>query len=473
MTVVICADHEMAHPNVNSLTTQVLLVENLCTEPSWLVTADVDDIEALILHEGDFDLGFVQGAIRNAGFDPLGVPIATLGPTATDTNIAILTAGLVARHREFHEASPEQTKMQWPKLMSRRRIFALGVPQYIGAPSIDASLCSAERGCRICVDNCPVSALKPTAGGIAHDIETCVACGICVTSCPTGATVNPTATEAQIIAQIRSLVAAADSPIGIEYRCREAVSAPLDDDWYPVEVPCVGMLTIGWLLAPLLLGAGAVSVPSCGDTGCSITNDARATVHLAEATAILTDLGVSPQRLADHRQDTLGEALSDTDSTLLTDLNDTSVYLALATATAEADSVVASPTGAVGVVSINELSCTACEQCVAVCPSQALTSEQRDQTIEISFDSTRCVGCDLCAKTCPEREFDAIAIRHSFDVEELSLGRRVVYTGATSACEVCGNPIAPTAMLDRISAMLGSEHAGTTNLITRRCLKCR
>ncbi len=473
MTVVVCADHGMSHPDVDSLSTDVLLVKNLCSEPSWLATADLDDLEALILHAGEFDLGFVQGAIRRAGFNPLGVPVTTLEPAASGVHIAVLIAGLVARHREFDKALPEHAKMQWPKLMSRRRIFALGVPQYIGAPAIDATTCSAERGCSICVDNCPVSALTSVAGGIVHDIETCVACGICVTSCPTGATVNPTATESQIIAQIRAIVGTADGPIGIEYRCREAAPAPLDDGWYPVEVPCVGMLTIGWLLAPLLLGAASVSVPSCRDNGCSIDNHGRATVHLNEASSVLADLDLLPQRLGDHRQVSVCEPLKDIDPRLVTDLHDTSMYLALAAATAELESVVASPTGAVGVVTINDLTCTACEQCVAVCPSAALTSEQRDQTIEISFDSSRCVGCDLCVKTCPERDLDAIAIRHSFDVAELSLGKRTIYSGATSACEVCGGPIAPTAMLLRISSMLGPEHAGTTRLITRRCLKCR
>ena len=473
MTVIVCTDHGTLLPHADRLKTDIMAAAVLCRDPSGLSDMDVTDLEALILHEGEYDLGFIQGAIRGLGVDPLGVPIVTLTGPATVDQLTVLAAGAVARRRAFGGARPEHAKMQWPTLMSRRRLFALGVPQYIGAPSVDPALCAADRGCRLCVEACPVSALEPVAGDITHNVDTCVACGICTTTCPTGATANPTATEEQIAAQIRAMISASASPIGIEFRCHDAGTGPLEDDWHPVEVPCTGMLTIGWLLAPLLLGAGAVAAPSCGPTGCMIGNDDRLAVHRSDASSMLSEFGMTEHHVLNEGKGAVPGPLSDGATSPLVNFDDTSVYLALSAVAGIADAVFTPTMGAVGIVTINELACTACEQCGAVCPSHALTGHQHEGTVEISFDPLRCVGCGMCVSICPERERGAITVERSLDVEELTLGRRIVLSGSTSACEVCGGPIAPSAMLDRIHSMLGPEHAGTLDLISRRCLNCR
>jgi ferredoxin len=473
MTIILCTDHETPLPHMDRLTTNVTEMAELCKDPSRLSDAGITDLEALILHEGEYDLGFMQGAIRVLGADPLGVPIVTLTDTATAEQLTVLVAGVVARHREFRGARPEHAKMQWPALMSRRRLFALGVPQYIGAPSIETALCTSEHGCRLCVEACPVSALESDSGNITYSVDTCVACGICVTTCPTGATVNPTATEEQIAAQIRAMISVSESPVGIEFRCRDATVEPLEEGWYPVEVPCTGMLTIGWLLAPLLLGAGAVAAPSCGTTGCSIGNDDLVAGHLSDASSMLVELGIPERHVLNEGRGAVPEPLRDVDTSSPENFNDTSVYLALAAVAGIADAVFTPATGAVGVVTIDELACTACEQCAAVCPSRALSTHQDEGTVEISFDPLRCVACGMCVSICPERDRGAITVRQNFDVEELTLGHRIVFSGSTSPCEICGGPIAPSAMLDRIESMLGPEHAGTLDLISRRCPNCR
>lgn len=473
MTIVVCTDHGTPLPHMDRLTTEFMAVAGLCQEPSGLSDADVTDLEALVLHEDEYDLGFIQGAIRRLGVDPLGVPIVTLTDTATPEQLPVLAAGVVARHRAFRGARPENAKMAWPSLVSRRRLFALGVPQYIGAPSIDPVPCTAQHGCRLCVESCPVSALKSVSGSIAYNVDTCVACGICVTTCPTGATVNPTATKEQITAQIEAMVSVAEDPVGIEFRCREARPRPLEDGWYPIEVPCTGMLTIGWLLGPLMLGAGAVAAPPCGTTGCSIGNDDLVAEHLSNASSILSEFAISQQRILNEGRGAVPQPLTDMDTAPLANFNDTTVYLALAAVAKIPDAVFASTTGSVGVVTINELACTACEQCTVVCPSHALASRRREETVEISFDPFLCVGCGMCLSICPEHRRGAITLKRDFDVEELTLGPRLVFTGPTSTCEVCGKPIAPSAMLERIQSMLGSEHARTLDLISRRCIACR
>jgi len=473
VTVIVCTDHGTPLPDADRLETDVRAAAVLCRDPSGISNVDITDLDALILHEGEYDLGFIQGAIRGLGVDPLGTPIVALIGQATAEQLTVLAAGVVARRRAFSGARPEHAKMQWPTLMSRRRLFALGVPQYIGAPSVDPALCAAERGCRLCVEACPVSALESVSGNIAYNVDTCVACGICTTTCPTDATVNPTATEEQIAAQIRAMISVSASPVGIEFRCRDSGPGPLKDGWYPVEVPCTGMLTIGWLLAPLLLGAGAVAAASCGSKGCSLGNDDRLAARRSDASSILAEFGVSERHLPAEGLGAVPAPLSDGAASYPISFNDTTVYLALSGVAGIADAVLTTTTGAVGVVAINELACTACEQCGAVCPTHALTTHQDEGTVEISFDPLRCVGCGMCVSICPERERGAITVKRNFDVGELALGDRIVFSGSTSACEVCGGPIAPSAMLDRIHSMLGPEHAGTLDLISRRCLNCR
>ena len=473
MTFVVCGDHGTPLPHQGWLTTNVTGIAELCENPSAISQAGNTGLEALVLHKGEFDLGLIQGAIRMTSVDPLGVPIVMLDDAPTAQQMTVLAAGAIARHRGFRGARPEHAKMLWPTLTLHRHSSGLGFPQYIGAPSIDPSLCSAERGCRLCVESCPVSALKPVSGSITYDVDTCVACAICVTTCPTGATVNPTTTEDQIAAQLRAMVSTAEGPIGIEFRCRAAKPGPIRDGWYPVEVACTGMLTIGWLLAPLVLGAGAVAAPSCGATGCPIGNDDRVSAHLADATSILGELAISEGRMMSNGRGAISEPLTGIDTPSLPNFNDTSVCLALGVVAGINGAVFTSVTGAVGVVTINELACTACEQCIAVCPAHALGARRHEDTVEISLDPILCVGCGMCVSTCPERGRGAITLKRNFDIAAMTLGPRPILTGSMSTCEMCGSPIAPRAMLDRIHSMLGTEHAGTLDLISRRCLNCR
>jgi Pyruvate/2-oxoacid:ferredoxin oxidoreductase delta subunit len=233
------------------------------------------------------------------------------------------------------------------------------------------------------------------------------------------------------------------------------------------------MLTTGWLLGPLMLGAGAVAAPSCGTTGCSIGNDDLVAGHLSTASSMLGEFAISQQRILNEGRGAVPQPLTDMDAAPLANFNDTTVYLALAAFAKIPDGVFASTTGSVGVVTINELACTACEQCTVVCPSHALAAHRREDTVEISFDPFLCVGCGMCLSICPERRRGAIILKRNFDIDELTLGTRSIFTGSMSTCEVCGGPIAPSSMLDRIHTMLGPDHAGTLDLISRRCLNCR
>jgi ferredoxin len=472
MTLVVCTDHGTPAPDAFEGNFDIVGVEGLCSHPSSLSDAGVTNPEAVILHTGEYDLGFVQSAVRKTGVDPLGVPVVVLADVPARSVLGTLGAGAIARHRGFRGAGPEHAKLHWPRLMSRRRLFALNVPQYIAAPSIDPALCSAGRGCRLCVESCPTRALARVDGVITYSVDDCVSCGICVTTCPTGATSNPATTPRQIAAQVAAFTASCRQPIGIRFHCREAEPRAVAGGWYPVEVPCTGMLSIGWLLAPLLLGVSAVAAEPCAHSGCSLGNDGRLAERSTEAAAICGILGFGSDRVRSSAHGAMPDPIGSLPAPALGEMHDADVFLAMATLGSK-DVEVPTSVGAVGVVSIDEAVCTICEQCIAVCPTGALNARRSGSVVEIGFDSTNCVGCSMCMATCPEQAEHAITLDRRFDVDELMTGRHPLISGSTAMCEVCGGEIAPSAMLDRIRSMLGSEHAGTLSLIGRRCIDCR
>jgi ferredoxin len=160
-------------------------------------------------------------------------------------------------------------------------------------------------------------------------------------------------------------------------------------------------------------------------------------------------------------------------STTVANMRDTDVVLAMASLASVDDITINTSIGAAGVVAIDDQACTACEQCATVCPTGALTAHRTDDVVDITFDAAVCVGCSMCVARCPEKGKGAIVVHRRFDIAELKVGRHTVRTASTVTCEVCGSPIAPSAMLDRIRSMLGPDHMGTLDLIGRRCIDCR
>ena len=49
----------------------------------------------------------------------------------------------------------------------------------------------------------------------------------------------------------------------------------------------------------------------------------------------------------------------------------------------------------------NEVKCTDCGACLAVCPTEAFVVDR--ETWEVVFDAQKCIGCELCLPACPPR----------------------------------------------------------------------
>ena len=63
--------------------------------------------------------------------------------------------------------------------------------------------------------------------------------------------------------------------------------------------------------------------------------------------------------------------------------------------------------------------CTACSQCVRICPVVAITIDKEDKKYEkdcaLYFDYTRCIFCGLCVQAC---KFDALFHTPVVDMSE-------------------------------------------------------
>ncbi|MEE8407240.1 MAG: 4Fe-4S binding protein [Acidimicrobiia bacterium] len=468
MTTILFCTEEGALPDIEIGDAALIGVEDLCEAPRQIVSLVSDDEKELVLavHGDRLQLGALQAAARRLGFDPLSLGLLDLGSVAEGDDLLRAVAATRARLSRFPGSRPEQVKLLSPDRSTRRGLFSIGIPTYVAAPAIEHEICVAGDGCRVCVSRCPAGALSWDGGVITNDKTSCVACGICVTSCPTGAVVNPIVTPDAIEAEISAAIGYGADLIGIRYRCREALVGS-ERGWHQVEVPCTGMLTVGWLLAPLVLGAKEVDAVPCDAGGCPLGNDDRLEAAIGDAATVWHVLGFEHDASAsiDHQAAPMdGHRLFGHGSTVG----------AIQLLSTEAPEAMANLEAAdVGTVTIDSDVCTACEMCANVCPTDALRSRLEDECVIIDFDPRSCVACGQCVSACPEIESNAITMTRSFDLVDWASGRREIRRESTPSCEVCGQPIAPASMLSRIESILGEDDKATLALIGRRCVNCR
>jgi len=276
--------------------------------------------------------------------------------------------------------------------------------------------------------------------------------------------VNPSFTPEQLEAEIAAIGREVDS-FGVVLHCARAAAPVSPADWYNITLPCVGMLLPHWVLAPLLLGAAAVTVSACG---CNKEADAdeRSRSAVAFARLWLSLSGIAPDGLVvDQPSDALPAPLD-----LRVDVSAFGIGGAAALAEVLAAEPVRGDASPLGVVAIDDAVCTGCEMCATVCPSAALRSVPSDGVLAIEFDPASCTACGQCVDRCPEP--GALMLEATVDPAELELGKRTVVTHQLARCVKCGETVAPEAALARIAAVLGDQPT-ILKQITSVCIDCR
>lgn len=467
-----CRDH-IDRANLDDL--DVVPVADLCRSPPELneLIGDADRL-VLVVDQADLALAQVQQCARSAGVDPLGIQYVAIAALAGDRAGAAL-AGATARALAFPGSRPEHARPTFSGKRSRRDMLTFLRPHYEVVPDIDRGTCAADSGCRACVGECPAGAYEWVSGTIRFDRDACVTCGRCVSVCPVGAISNPSLSPTALSRQISAMVATARPEwLGVAFVCRQRTRFVDDPGWVEVELPCVGMAPATWPVAALLLGAAAAAVVPCGSSGCPLGNDQRARHIVMLASGLLASAGLEPAAVATEPT----ELIAPLEAPLVDDPFAThgpvEVALALQAVAGDGRALTMSGSGAGrGVVTLDASSCTLCLACADTCPTGALDHAQAPGEISVTFDAALCTGCAQCFQSCPEQALGAIQVESRLDTVAIGAGRITAVSAATASCEVCGAPVASTAMLARIADLLGREHAEAMSYLERRCMECR
>ncbi|MDR7402262.1 MAG: 4Fe-4S binding protein [Armatimonadota bacterium] len=435
----------------------------------------------------------LQAAVRRAGLDPAGVEVVDLGtyaarahrpPDAARTAVVLL-AGAAARARAFAGSLAQQHVPVPPRTLSRRSLLTLSVLEYRYVPAVREDLCRAEEGCTLCEWACPHRALQVQDGSVALDALRCTGCGICVTACPHDAVHLPgwMAHEVHALADaladasassrpaVLVLCAHADSPLHDLVHRRGGYPAP----WIPLEVPCVEMVSGGWLLALVSRGV-AVGVLPCPDRAVPGERSlVRGRVEFCRA--LLEQTGHHPEavRLLPQDPAALAEALEVRPEVRPPRSSPREPFSHLATGQTILHLVggaapdVTHPFSPLGVVEVED-GCTLCGACATACPTDALAVHAAEDQLSLTFDPDRCVACGHCVPVCPEP--GVLRLRQTTSPAALAAGKVPVATDRAPRCARCHRPIAPAGMLRRIAAALAS-HPETVQVISRYCADCR
>jgi ferredoxin len=362
--------------------------------------------------------------------------------------------------------------------VSRRSLLSFGGVRYVPVAAVGHGSCRGSAACGLCVDACPVGAIGRGGAVPQVDRDACIGCGACVTACPVeGAASLPGADLERFRAELGDLLGRSDGS-GLLVRCAGApppAEGSLVGAWLPIEVPCLSIVTAAWALAALAAGARAIAFRGCGgacgagsaDRVGSIVSFVRETLELAGSEDVADRV-----RLLLPEDD--GESAG-TDPAGLSPLANGSrapelrepAASAWALATLGAVEGRAAGTGApFGRVVFEPDGCTMCGLCAAVCPTEAIRFEQGAIVASLDLDRSACVGCGHCAAICPE---GVLSIERGVDLGELGGPRDTLKRSAIARCRRCGEPVAPSAMLQRLRPLLDHAVLAVTEDLCQRC----
>jgi ferredoxin len=436
-----------------------------------------------------------QAWTRKAGLDPFSVEVVDLQGASGVDEAALLLAAAVARLEAFAGSEPEQLKLRlasFEQRRSRRSLFTLPPVTYTAVPSIADENCLGEQRCGLCIPACPFSAIGSIGGRVVVEKESCESCGLCVTACPTRAIAFPGSSLPQYEAQIGALLSAQRPQL--TFACRKAVREHdpdrrpdlLSSGWLPVEVPCAGMVTSGWILQALAAGASRVALLPCGDcvTG-SGTVLADRVEFCRDVLRLLGDGSPADRVVLDLPPDETGPPRGPEGGRP----SRQSRPLTLSEPAATAEGLLAlherygappnlslsHPGVTLGLVTLREDTCTACGACAAVCPTGALEAVDGSEETVISFDAALCTSCGRCVPACPEAAQETLTVQTGTDLDLLASGRVAVNRAAAGRCRHCGRSFASEPMLGRIRAILEGDGAPQELLstLTELCVDCR
>ncbi|WP_376792668.1 4Fe-4S binding protein [Thermoflexus sp.] len=462
------------------------VLPHLCERPpnlhAFLQQQRVERLVLGVCHPR-ISLGLIQAEARKAGVDPLGIEIRALPSGREKARIEQAVLYLVAaaaRAQKYSGSHMDQIRPRFARELDRRAMLRLSWLFYEGVPAVDRARCAAEQGCQVCQEVCPYEAWRWVDGWPELDKEACQTCGLCLMACPRGAMVNPAWTPEQFEVEIQTLLdprVRELSPRGIVFQCWREGGEPIrvHPSWLKVAVPCAGTVPPAWLLAPLILGAGAVRVLPCSN-GCAHPFEGRLEGTVRFCQRVLAQMGVREDRvriggdLLRPPPEPIGRIEA---PGLFFPSGAAKVFRMLAELCQHPELTLTDPFAPLGQVDIDPASCTGCAQCARACPTEAIRLEEETDRLQWTFDMGRCVACEECVRVCPESDRGAIRVIRVVDLERLNGGRTKLHEAKVLRCARCHQPIAAAPLLDWIESRLGKENAALLSYLRQYCPACR
>lgn len=404
-----------------------------------------------------------------SALDPLAVHEVDAEPRRGPRRFEALVRGKLRRALAGLATPPEGIRYRFPLdrgPVSRRDLLRFPIRRTaVPIPLLDRSACRSSWRCQRCVQACPLGAMAVGRGVPGFDRGRCEGCGYCISACPAGALRLPGVSLAELLGEVRGVLSAAGGPRVVVFDCSARGSDPLPAEAFRLALPCVGMLSLRWILAPLAEGATGILVLESAERCHAWHAGPRARAAVSAAQLVLSGLGVEGERvtaIASPRDaepavrrlaglPSLGELRDPPPGEPPPELPE--ILRRLAERGGETCRPVSGESLPFGVAFVDRARCSLCGVCAATCPLGALSFSEGAREVRLAFDASRCDGCRACEASCPER---AVTIRRELRMEALG-EQRLLHRGRVVRCRRCGALVASANLVRAVRAKVGGD----------------
>lgn len=305
--------------------------------------------------------------------------------------------------------------------------------------------------CQYCIPACHADAIN-LSDGLDLDITKCDGCGFCVQACPNGVFDVNTPSDFELLAQVKLM--SKDSK-ELMFTCKVFLEGKLRPN--EISIPCVGRLHEGFLLASAIYGFKEIAVDAyhCGECDkyrpellgrvIETSNSLASQLELGCAFKISdedikrsknSDKEQSPdhgihlsrrnflehlkQRTVDSTSELIVSSIpdfEDEDNSLTKKIPTNRSLLKQVMKRLKAEDVKIEAPDLFSNVTIAD-TCSACDFCSDLCPTEALKKTSRDNAVTLMFMPYLCTGCGLCIDVCPHTSITVEPANQPLNVNE-------------------------------------------------------
>lgn len=392
---------------------------------------------------------------------------------------------------EFRGTNRDRLKLRFLKPegeISRRELFKLALPCYEAVPFVEPALCRGNQECGLCLNACPLEAIRVEDDRVIIDTALCSGCGACMAACPHRAVVHPTFSPEQLDGEMGGLLTSAETPLGpkvIAFTCQSCLPVPTEGtvnhfsyppNMLPLKIPCLAMASPWLLLRAFDRGArGVALIYSRRKCPVGFNSDSWQE-DLKFVQGLLRCWGIEPERIREF-------SVADDSASVARELGRfveeiaglAPTGLKMAEPTPVPDSGLLLPALVIGLgaklgraargtvsqgrvplakVELDYSRCTGCGLCLGECPTGALSSSSGEESYRLLFRHDLCVACGRCIGVCPEQ---CLGLERVLELDKIDGTETVLFEDGIARCRQCGQVIGPRAMIEKLQAKISAS----------------